>query len=448
MNKTGWMKGGCAALAASLVLAFMPLSLPTWAADSSLTTAARINAAVASMNTADREQVNMIANAMRALSVAEQKRLGSNTIRRLDTAFAVNNGYLQRITAKEGTVTTNRINKTSVASAGATVSAGGSVSLTLWQDKPSSSTVLLQFSIETDASMITPVIYSFDRPANISTAYDYYLRDDAGNRMDASVSGSSFSFVAINPKSVFKVYRGGKADDKDPDDPEIVTPFWQEVIDEVDDARSGDRLRFDVGTRSTVPADVLRALYNRSVWLTLRPSRGDTFTIYGRDLPRIPTNRDYYTMTSLRNLYGTNANSSSSRTPSRPVQPVRPEPEPFVPPTPVTPTPPPVYQPSVVVTTPTVPPKEQESSSLEPEEPSSEADVSENEPPMMDVEIEAAEDDPPENEQASSSEAKEATAQPDSAEHGTFVTLVTLIILAAGAGTALLTVALCARHKK
>ena len=441
MRMTG-VKGVCMALAVFMAIAGTPLfSVGAQAYDSGHppVTARETAAAVNAMHATDAQEVDWIVAAMRALPSREKALLASTTIRKLDAAYAFCHGYSQSLTVRDGTATANRISKTSASISGGTAAAGGSVSVTLWQDKPSSSSVYLQFTTESSHSLDAPVVYSFSRPSNISTAYDYYIKDESGNRMTASVSSSTVSFVAVEPESTFRVYRGSKtsSDDDEADDPEVMTAFWEDVVSDIKRAERGERVRVTVGSRTTMPADVLRALRGRSVSLALRRSSGETIVIDGKDLPIIPVSRDYYTMTTLKRLYGSSpslsssSRASSSSAVSRPADPPAPSPLPVI--SPVTPAPQPSTSTRAAVSSkPSLP--------EEPTEPSSSAS------PAPILERSAQEDAVSSAPPASSLPEETPVAAPDP-QSRSYVLFVVLCIVFSATGASLLTLLISGRHK-
>lgn len=356
-------------------------------------TASAITEAVRNISGKSNDEVRRIVEAMRALNSREQDRLSRSTIEKLDAEYCGRFGYTHKteIDVCDDGVSSNRIPRGSYAY-GVAAATGGNRTVKLYQQKPSGSSVL-QFELEVDgssASLYAPIVVYVALPNNISSSRDYYLKSEDGEIL-SSVSRDYLVF-ATSTLGRFRLYRerSSSRDNDDDDDGRYcyryryrdrdydITPFWEAVIDAVHDAKEGDRLRVSTGTRTDIPADLLRELKGRDVMLVLFPSRGQSVTIRGQKIGSIPASLDCYTMNNLLSLYecgdhfGDPAPSASAAAPTAPAAP--PPPAAYVPVVPVN------MPPAASSATP-----ESASSALEPPP----------EEPLPDIEIEAEEDDPP-----------------------------------------------------
>lgn len=362
-------------------------------------TASAVTEAVRAISGMTDDEVRRIAEAVRALSGREQDRLSRSTLEKLDAEYCKRFGYTHETTVdvRDDGVSSNRIPRGSHAY-GVASATGGNRVVKLYQQKPSGSSVL-QFELEVDgssASLPAPIVVYVALPGNISSSRDYYLKSPDGE-ISASVSRDYLAFTT-STLGRFRLYRERSSswDDDDDDDDwyryrsrndrrdYVVTSFWESVIDAVHDAKEGDRLRVNIGTRTEIPADLLRELKGRRVMLVLRPTRGESVTIRGQEVVSIPASRDYYTMNNLLSLYERGDRFDDPA-------PVSSASAPAVPAAPAVTRPPAAYTPTVPAYTPPA------ASSASSEPAASVLPEPSGEEPLPDVEIAAEEDDPPES---------------------------------------------------
>ncbi len=198
-------------------------------------------------------------------------------------------------------------------------SAAAGLSVTLYQETANRSA-----SLQFDADLLggvqptTPVTLYVALPSSFSKSKDYYVRrtyDDSDSRLTADIERHGDYYYVVFTTSVvddatFRVIpKSTKSSDSNDYE---VSSFWEDVIDAISDARNGDRIRVNTGTKTTMAAHVLRELKGLSITLSLKRSNGQTINIYGKDVGYISSGKDYYTMTELAREYDSSEESSSS----------------------------------------------------------------------------------------------------------------------------------------
>lgn len=103
--------------------------------------------------------------------------------------------------------------------------------------------------------------------------------------------------------------------------------FWDDVVDRIKSARSGDEIRLSAAKVDNMPVWVLKELDGRNV--TLRVSHGSvTVAMNGKKLPTIPANKVFYNFDDLKEWYvdgqkpePSSSSQTSSAKPSTPLPP-------------------------------------------------------------------------------------------------------------------------------
>lgn len=198
------------------------------------------------------------------------------------------------------------------------------VSVTLYQETPNRS-ASLQFDADLSGGgqPAAPVTLYVALPSNFSKSKEYYVRrtyDDSDSRLSADIERHGDYYYVVFTTSVVddSTFRVIPKSTKSSDSSDYeVSSFWEDVIDAISDARNGDRIRVNTGTRTSVAADVLRELKGLPVTLSLRRSNGQTINIYGKDVGYISSGKDYYTMTELAREYDSSEASASSSSSSQ-----------------------------------------------------------------------------------------------------------------------------------
>lgn len=172
----------------------------------------------------------------------------------------------------------------------------------------SSGSVLLKMDLK---GFEGPVYVDFKlKGSPFSSSKDYYLRlDGSSTHLDVNVGSNHIRFIAPT-EGEYRLYKSSDDDDDDDYDYDNLSSFWQDVVDDIEDAGSGSRVRVDLGSRTTVPTDVLRALKGRSVTMALYESNGNIISIYGKDV-KIPSGSSV-SLSTLRNTYDKKSSSSRS----------------------------------------------------------------------------------------------------------------------------------------
>lgn len=203
-------------------------------------------------------------------------------------------------------------------------SAVSGLSVTLYQEEPSKS-ASLQFDAKVTGDVPTsePITLYVALPSSFSQSKKYYVRrthNGSDSRLTAEIERhGDYYYVVFTTSMVdectFRVIRKSSSSDKNKDKDKVnykVPSFWEDVIDSIADARSGDRVRVRVGSRTNMAAEVLRELKGRPVTLALVRASGQTINIYGKDVGYISSGRDTFTMTSLANEYDSFKAASSA----------------------------------------------------------------------------------------------------------------------------------------
>lgn len=284
----------------------------TWDSWGSLTTAADIRRAVSDLNSSSsKEDVEYVASAVRSLSRREQERLTNSTIRTLGDYY--NRYYSEDVKIYTSGFTSGRKMNESY-SYGAAVAAGGDVRITLDQRDPSSSRTVLQFYMTANQSLDGPVILDIGLPDNFNNSYDYYVRGPDGRlsvdiHRDGDIRYARFTTLSTG---TFQLVRSSeKEDDVYDDGSPMLSSLWRSVISAIRQAGSGERVQVDMGTRTSVPADVLRELRRSNTTLCLRYSDGEQLVISSAQVGVIPASRDSYSISVLEKMYGSSEASSS-----------------------------------------------------------------------------------------------------------------------------------------
>ncbi|MEM1484046.1 hypothetical protein V6615_04095 [Oscillospiraceae bacterium PP1C4] len=403
------------------------VSAPTY------TTASQISSAVSALSSSSTvSEIDTLADAMRALSTSEKRRLSRSTISKLGDLYRNAHSFTENVNVYSSGFSTSSRMPNSSDCYGAALAAGANVTIDLDQMEPTSS-ASLQFTASMNSSTRSigaPVTLRVALPDNFSTSRDYYIRSDDGS-LDCSlerVSGENQYYAVFTTLTMgtFRLIRESSSSQTNNNDYEI-SSFWEDVIDQIVDANPDDRIRVNVGSRTTMATDVLRELKGTEVTLVLRRSNGETISIYGKDIKSVSSSKDYYTMKTLADLYDADTHvSSSSSAPSKP--------EVIYVPTPA-PAPAPVYTP---VLTPAPPPPSLNTPAPSSSAPSSQA-VSEPKDELPDIVIEAEEDNPPEESMSdleNESKPQESTgAQPiNSVAFGLFIVAVIALAAAVSGG--------------
>lgn len=92
-----------------------------------------------------------------------------------------------------------------------------------------------------------------------------------------------------------------------------ISSFWERVIDRIADASRGDHIQINAGTRTTMPADVLREMKYSGTTLSIKRSGKSTIVIRSYEIGRIPNSKNYYTLSSLAAVYRTVGTGTTSR---------------------------------------------------------------------------------------------------------------------------------------
>lgn len=100
---------------------------------------------------------------------------------------------------------------------------------------------------------------------------------------------------------------GGGGNDNEPPYSET---FWEDMKDRIDDASSGDKIKFSTTKLDNMPTSVLKLLKGKNVTLEISHGR-DTIKINGKRMYDIPKNRVYYNFDDLADLYANQPASSS-----------------------------------------------------------------------------------------------------------------------------------------
>lgn len=181
----------------------------------------------------------------------------------------------------------------------------------------SSGSVLLKMDLDGFDGPIYVDLALHGKP--FSTSKDYYFKvDGKSTHLDASIStsGGSNHIKFIAPEEgEYKLYQEGSSSNSSNSsyDYDDLDSFWQGVVDDIESAGSGTRVRVNLGSRTSMPTDVLRALKNSTVTLALTESNGNIISIYGKDV-KVPSGSTV-SLATLRSTYDKNtlpASASSS----------------------------------------------------------------------------------------------------------------------------------------
>lgn len=194
--------------------------------------------------------------------------------------------------------------------------ANGSLSMSRLQidQHKSSGSVLLKMDLDGFDGPVYVDLTLHGKP--FSTSKDYYFKvDGKSTRLNASVStsGGSNHIKFIAPEEgEYKLYQEGSSNSSNSYDYDDLDSFWQGVVDDIESAASGARVRVNLGSRTSMPTDVLRALKNSTVTLALTESNGNIISIYGKDV-KVPSGSTV-SVSTLRSTYDKNTAPSSSST--------------------------------------------------------------------------------------------------------------------------------------
>lgn len=195
--------------------------------------------------------------------------------------------------------------------------ANGSLSMSRLQidQHKSSGSVLLKMDLDGFDGPVYVDLALHGKP--FSTSRDYYFKvDGKSTRLNASVStsGGSNHIKFIAPEEgEYKLYQEGSSNSSNSNssyDYDDLDSFWQGVVDDIESAASGTRVRVNLGSRTSMPTDVLRALKNSTVTLALTESNGNIISIYGKDV-KVPSGSTV-SVSTLRSTYDKNTAPSSS----------------------------------------------------------------------------------------------------------------------------------------
>lgn len=275
-------------------------------------TSATMRNAVNALSASDQVGIDGVSAALSRLTTAEKKKLPAATIRKLGEYYnkihAISSNGRDKVRVSSNVSYNKTIDASDSYAYGVSASAGRSASLSVSQKAVSGSAIA-----NMDLSgFYGPVVVYLAAPDGwgIVSSRDYYVTTPSGNRT-ANVTGSNPRYIYFTAPvtGTYKLYKGSVSDNDDDDDDDR-SSFWDDVMDGIRDADIGDRIRVSMGSRNSVPADVLRVLRGRSVTIVLRKD-GKTVTIYGKDIPKIPESRSSYSFSTLKNLYGDHSSSSS-----------------------------------------------------------------------------------------------------------------------------------------
>ncbi|MEM1484550.1 hypothetical protein V6615_06670 [Oscillospiraceae bacterium PP1C4] len=160
-------------------------------------------------------------------------------------------------------------------------------------------------------------------------AYDGFLStawNMAANQMPTlkTTTGSPFSTQSVVIPSHL-VYtppsNGGGGGGGGDYEPPYSETFWEKMRDEIDDARSGDTIKFSTNKLDNMPTSILKEIKGRNITLVISHGR-EKITINGKRMHPIPKNRVFYTFDDLAELYeeqpAASSKPSSSSKPSVP----------------------------------------------------------------------------------------------------------------------------------
>ena len=94
--------------------------------------------------------------------------------------------------------------------------------------------------------------------------------------------------------------------------------FWRPVDASIKNAKSGDRVRVNLGAQTSVPFQILQSLYGRDVTLALYESDGNIISIYGKEMASPSSN---LSVAALRRMYTITPGPSEAPGSSVPEQP-------------------------------------------------------------------------------------------------------------------------------
>lgn len=321
------------------ISALLLTQTPVQAVDSNFTTASQLKKVVDGLSAASPlADVQAVAAQMAKLSDSEKRRVSSATLRDLaqyyNTAAGISpsNGR-DRISVDHGDETgSRRIDEDGSYACG--VSAGwadGKGHRLQIEQEDSSSSVQLKMTF---SGLRGPAYVNLDMEGSpFSSSRDYYLKWD-GYKISASISSGSLRFVAPG-NGVYRLYRDndtGSHSDRYygssqnwytyPDKPSTGSSnldyFWRPVDASIKNAKSGDRVRVNLGAQTSVPFQILQSLYGRDVTLALYESDGNIISIYGKEMASPSSN---LSVAALRRMYTITPGPSEAPGSSVPEQP-------------------------------------------------------------------------------------------------------------------------------
>ncbi len=103
-------------------------------------------------------------------------------------------------------------------------------------------------------------------------------------------------------RAVFRKRSSGSGSDRSSFE-ERQSEFWYDLLDEIEDAKSGTTIRVNAGSYDQLPTYILTELKGQDITLEISHRGGKTFSINGLNMLPIPSNQVYYLLDDLEELY-------------------------------------------------------------------------------------------------------------------------------------------------